>query len=293
MSSIEKNQSFFKKLRDPYRFAIFNEQTYEELFVIRLSKLNVVTLVGVLSIGLIVFVSFLIAFTSLKEYIPGYPDANQRLLIVRNAQRVDSLLVEINKRDRFIKSFQAVMRGEDPDSASQAKSEPTDRQVVRNDVVDFGKSEEDSLFRLEIENEERFNLSVRQPSSKVVALENTFFFSPIKGMVVNGFGEVKGHYGVDIVAVRGSRVSAVLDGVVVFSGWTVETGYVIGIQHANNLISMYKHNQNLLKEVGEVVKAGEAIASVGNSGELTTGPHLHFELWYNGTPLNPIEYISF
>jgi murein DD-endopeptidase MepM/ murein hydrolase activator NlpD len=293
MSSIEKNQSFFKKLRAPYRFAIFNEQTYEELFVIRLSKLNVVTLVGVLSIGIIVFVSFLIAFTSLKEYIPGYPDANQRLLIVRNAQRVDSLLVEINKRDKFINSFQAIMRGDTPDSVSQAKSEPTDHQVVRNDAVDFVKSEEDSLFRLEIENEERFNLSVRKPSSKIVALENTFFFSPIKGLVVSGFGEVKGHYGVDVVSVPGSRVSAVLDGVVIFSGWTVETGYVIEIQHHNNLISMYKHNQNLLKEVGEVVKAGEAIASVGNSGELTSGPHLHFELWYNGTPLNPVEYISF
>jgi hypothetical protein len=293
MSSIEKKQSFFKKLRDPYRFAIFNEQTYEELFVIRLSKLNVVTLVGVLSIGLIVFVSFLIAFTSLKEYIPGYPDANERLLIVRNAQRVDSLLVEINKRDRFINSFQAIMRGEIPDSTSMTQSEPTSHEAAVNGSVDFAKSEEDSLFRLQIEKEERFNLSVRKPFSKIVTLENTFFFSPIKGLVVNGFGEVKGHYGVDIVAAPGSRVSAVLDGVVIFSGWTVETGYVIEIQHHNNLISMYKHNQNLLKEVGEVVKAGEAIASVGNSGELTTGPHLHFELWYNGTPLNPVEYISF
>jgi murein DD-endopeptidase MepM/ murein hydrolase activator NlpD len=112
-------------------------------------------------------------------------------------------------------------------------------------------------------------------------------------MVVNKFGDPRGHFGVDIVAGPGARVSAVMDGVVIFSGWTVETGYVIQLQHANNFISMYKHNERLLKTTGEHVKAGEAIANVGNSGELTTGPHLHFELWHNGIPLDPQEYISF
>jgi len=293
MDRSNKKKSFLKKLRNQYRFAVFNEQTYEELFVFRLSRLNVVTIFGTLGIVLVVLVTFLIAFTSLREYIPGYPDSNQRLLIVRNTQRVDSLFIEIEKRDKFINSFQAILRGENPDSIALNDGVPEiSNQPAPN--MNFSRSQEDSIFRVRVEKEERFNLSVRNQSPvKEVALENTFFFSPIKGMIVNGFGETKNHYGVDILAATGSHVSAVMDGMVVFSGWTVETGYVIQIQHPNNIISIYKHNQNLLKEVGQLVKAGEAIARVGNSGELTSGPHLHFELWFNGTPLNPAEYISF
>lgn len=293
MNRSNKKQSFLKKLRNQYRFAVFNEQTYEELFVFRLSRLNAVTIFGGLGIVLIVLVTLLIAFTSLREYIPGYPDANQRLLIVRNTQRVDSLIIEIDKRDRFINSFQAILRGEDPDSIASNEEFPEISSQPTADM-NFTRSLEDSIFRARVEKEERFNLSVRdERKAKVVALENTFFFSPLKGIIVNGFGETKNHYGVDVLAATGTHVSAIMDGMVVFSGWTVETGYVIQIQHPNNIISIYKHNQNLLKEVGQMVKAGEAIARVGNSGELTSGPHLHFELWFNGTPLNPAEYISF
>lgn len=294
MSTHKKKKSFLRKLSNKYRLAIFNEQTYEELFVIRLSRLNVFTLVGTFGILIIILVIMLISFTGLKEYIPGYPDANQRLMIVRNAQRVDSLIIEIEKRDRFIHTFQAILRGEEVEQTISPDDEPS--LTVSGDAypVMFSRSVEDSLFRKQIEREERFNLSMQSsPRSTAVALDNAFFFSPIKGMVVNGFGETTGHFGVDVVAAPGSRVSAIMDGMVVFSGWTVETGYVIQIQHPNNLISIYKHNEILLKEVGQLVKAGEAIARVGNSGELTTGPHLHFELWHNGTPLNPVDYISF
>ncbi|NLX73296.1 MAG: M23 family metallopeptidase [Bacteroidales bacterium] len=294
MATQKKNKSFLKKLSSKYRFAIFNEQTYEELFVVRLSRLNVFTIVGTFGIVLIILVSILISFTGLREYIPGYPDSQQRLLIVRNAQRVDSLLVEIEKRDNFINNFQNIIKGEVPEPG-----EDVDRnvQTALNEASDmdlsFSRSAEDSLLRMQVEREERFNLSVRETPSRAIALESAFFVSPIKGMVVNTFGETSGHYGVDIVAAPGSRVASVMDGMVVFSGWTVETGYVIQIQHQNNLISIYKHNEIILKEVGQVVKAGEAIARVGNSGELTSGPHLHFELWYNGLPLNPVDYISF
>lgn len=294
MATQKKNKSFLKKLSSKYRFAIFNEQTYEELFVVRLSRLNVFTIVGTFGIILIILVSILISFTGLREYIPGYPDSQQRLLIVRNAQRVDSLLVEIEKRDNFINNFQNIIKGEVPEPG-----EDVDRnvQTALNEASDmdlsFSRSAEDSLLRMQVEREERFNLSVRETPSRAIALESAFFVSPIKGMVVNTFGETSGHYGVDIVAAPGSRVASIMDGMVVFSGWTVETGYVIQIQHQNNLISIYKHNEIILKEVGQVVKAGEAIARVGNSGELTSGPHLHFELWYNGLPLNPVDYISF
>ncbi len=293
-----KYKTILKKLKSKYKLAVFNEQTYEELLVLRLSRLNVFTLVGFSAIFLIAMVSILIAFTGLREYIPGYPDANQRLLIVRNAQRVDSLFVEIEKRNIFIDNMQRIVRGDLPEEEFHV-DEAVEGNETNNDAdgsvenVQFSRSEEDSLFRALVEREERFNLSENPVNSPTAVLENTFFVSPLKGMVVNKYGEPRGHYGVDIVAGPGARVSAVMDGVVVFSGWTVETGYVIQVQHANNLISMYKHNERLLKSTGDHVKSGEAIANVGNSGELTTGPHLHFELWYSGVPLDPQEYISF
>ncbi len=294
MVTRKKKSSLLKKLSSKYKLAIFNEQTYEEVVVLRLSRLNVFTYVGSFIILLIILVTLLIAFTSLREFIPGYPSPQERLLIVRNAQRLDSLVIEINKRDRFIRNFQAILKGEEPEMSASPDDKVNESVTAESRAqIQFSRSEQDSLFRKQVEREERFNLSVKQTPARVVALENTFFFSPIKGMVVNAFGDSKGHYGVDIVAAPGARVSAVMDGMVVFSGWTVETGYVIQLQHPNNLISIYKHNERLLKEVGQSVKAGEAIARVGNSGELTTGPHLHFELWYNGMPLNPQEYISF
>jgi len=166
-------------------------------------------------------------------------------------------------------------------------------EVTNNNNVTFQKSEEDSIFRQQVEREEKFNLAVFDDNNKKFELEHSFLFTPLKGVVVNKFGETQGHYGVDIVAKPGSRVSAIMDGTVVFTGWTVETGYVIQLQHGNNLISVYKHNESLLKEMGEKVQAGEAIANVGNSGELTTGPHLHFEIWYNGVPLDAEQYMSF
>ncbi|MGQ1890395.1 M23 family metallopeptidase [Thermophagus sp. OGC60D27] len=296
-----KRKAFIQKLKSKYRLAVFNEQSYQEVLVVRLSRLNVFTFIGFSAILLIALVILLIAFTGLKEYIPGYPDPNQRLLIVRNAERVDSLILEIEKRNKFIENMQMILSGEVPNEdqeASAGEASESLPETHKDDssgwrAIEFTKSEEDSVFRALVEQEEKFNSHHQIAKGLNPLLENTFFFPPLEGMVVNQFGNPKGHYGVDIVAGPGARVSAVMDGVVIFSGWTVETGYVIQIQHANNFISMYKHNERLLKSTGEHVKAGEAIANVGNSGELTTGPHLHFELWHNGVPLDPLEYISF
>lgn len=296
-----KRKKIVKKLRSKYKLAIFDEQTYEEALVLRLSRLNVFTIVGASAIILIALVVLLIAFTGLREYIPGYPDANQRLMIVRNAQRVDSLSVEIEKRNKFIENMQEIIRGDVPEDAYKNRDEEDVSQEELNENeteegfgnIEFSRSEEDSVFRDLVEREERFSLSEETGNRTRSRLSSTFFNTPLKGMVVNEFGDPTGHYGVDVVAGPGARVSAAMDGVVFFSEWTVETGYVIQIQHANNLISVYKHNERLLKSAGDHVKAGEAIANVGNSGELTTGPHLHFELWHNGVPLDPQEYISF
>ncbi len=292
MAREEKGKKLVDKLRHKYRLAIFNEQTYEEVFGMRLSRLNVFTVVGVSLSVLVVLVIFLIAFTGLREYIPGYPDGQQRRLIIQNSERVDSLIMEIERRDKFFKDVRAIISGEVPEGALPEDVKDAETEGANNNIV-FKKSEEDSIFRELVEREEKFNLAVLGNKGTKFELEHSFLFTPLKGVVVNKFGETQGHFGVDVVAKPGSRVSAILDGTVVFTGWTVETGYVIQIQHSNNLISIYKHNETLLKSMGDQVQAGEAIANVGNSGELTTGPHLHFELWYNGVPLDAEQYMSF
>ncbi len=291
MAKVEKSKSLVDKLRHKYRLAVFNEQTFEEVFGMRLSRLNVFITISITSISLIVFVIYLIAFTGLREYIPGYPSGHERRLIIQNTQRVDSLIWEIERRDKFFRDIRAIMSGELPEGATAEDIDSLNE--YNNSTISFKKSEEDSIFRDQIEREEKFNLSAFEATSSKMELEHRFLFTPLKGVVVNKFGESEGHYGVDIVAKEGARVSSVLEGTVIFTGWTVETGYVIQVQHSHNLISLYKHNERLLKSMGDKVQAGEAIAHVGNSGEFTTGPHLHFELWYNGVAIDAEQYMSF
>ena len=292
MTQPKEKKKLINKLKNRYKLIFLNEQTYEEVFMLHLSRLNVFTYFGTAALLIIVLVTLLITFTPLREYIPGYPSGEERMLIIRNSQRVDSLILEIQKRNQLLQNIRTIMSGGIIEGDQNQESQNTaDENKKQN--IDFTKSPEDSLFRLQVEEEEKYNLAINQIKNSPFQIEQTFFFSPIKGIVVGKFGDSPGHYGVDIAAAEESRVSAIMDGTVIFTGWTVETGYVIQIQHKNNLISVYKHNSRLLKSMGNIVKAGEAIAQVGNSGELTTGPHLHFELWYNGTPVDPENFISF
>lgn len=290
MSQANKNKSFFSKLRDKYRLVVFNDSTFEELLTFRLSRLNVFTVTGIFSIVLIGLVILLIAFTQLRELIPGYPDGKMRRTIMKNAMMVDSLKSELDKRDRFFQSFRNVISGNDFENEQPMEADSVvDSQYQK---LSFSKSEEDSVFRQAVEEDEKYNLSVVD-APKVTSISGIHFFPPVRGVVTNHFDGRSQHYGTDVVAARNERISAVLSGTVIFSEWTLNTGYVIQIQHNNNLVSVYKHNSELLKRCGQQVKAGEAIALLGNSGELTSGPHLHFELWHNGKPLNPENYIKF
>jgi murein DD-endopeptidase MepM/ murein hydrolase activator NlpD len=284
-------EKLLSRLKNKYKLVFLNEQTYEEVFMLRLSRLNVFTYAGTAAMLIILVVTIIIAFTPLREYIPGYPTGKERRMIVRNAQRVDSLSIEINKRDKLLKNIRIIMEGGVIETGEREQTSESEK--INEQSITFKKSQEDSLFRRSVEEEEKFSLGIPKKSKVDQQIESTFLFCPLKGIVVNKFGDSSGHYGVDIAAPEGSRVSAVMDGTVIFSGWTVDTGFVIQIQHSNNLISFYKHNSKLLKKTGTFVKAGEAIAQTGNSGELTTGPHLHFELWHKGIPLNPEDYISF
>jgi len=274
-----------------FRITIYNDHTFEEIWQTRLTKLGTFTLIGAVIISLIVLTATLIAFTNLREFIPGYPDGNMRRNIIMTAYRLDSLENELHIRDQYFSNINAIISGK----------EPVDFQSLQDtsksyENISFNKSAEDSLLRIQIEQEEQYNLSTSEydENNKGSQIIKQHFFAPLKGVVSNKFNPVNNHFGTDIVAESNTIVSAVLDGTVIMAGWTLETGYVIEIQHVNNIISIYKHNAELLKDIGTVVSAGETISIIGNSGELyTSGPHLHFELWHNGIPIDPEQYIIF
>lgn len=283
-----KKKHIVNKLKHKYRLSIYNDDTFEEVWFLRLSRLNVFTIVGTIMLLFTIGIIVLIAFTPLREFIPGYPDGNMRRNIISNVYKLDSLEHELELRDRYFESINTIIRGGTPVSY-----ENTQDTTLRYQDITFDKSEHDSILRQQIEEEELFNLSVASNKSNKTDFTSIHFFPPVKGIVTNPFNPNENHFGTDIVAESNKVVVATLDGTVTMADWTLETGYVIQIQHDNNLISVYKHNSELLKKVGNHVTAGEAIAIIGNSGELSSGPHLHFELWHNGTPIDPEDYIAF
>jgi murein DD-endopeptidase MepM/ murein hydrolase activator NlpD len=280
------------KFKTKLRIAIYNDTSYEQIWSLRMMGGNALVAAGV---GLVVIISLtivLIAFTPLREFIPGYPDETTRKTIVQNTLRTDSLERVIARWDKQLTNIRLIMSGEAPLPIETGVAADT---VVQTGETFYVNSKEDSLFRLEVEKEDQYKIYPEvQAISSAVRLEKLHFFPPVKGGVVSGkFDAKSGHYAIDLVTVPNSVVSSVMDGTVVMANWTSDTGWVIQIQHDGDIISVYKHNAKLLKKVAEHVKAGGAIAVAGNSGELTTGPHLHFELWYRGAPVDPAKYIIF
>lgn len=276
--------------RDKYRFSVINDHTFEEVWRIRLTRYNAFLLISFLVIFIIGSTTLLISFTNLREFIPGYPDVTMRKNLLINAIRLDSLDRELAIRDKYFATINAVISGNKPadfyimpDSARNYKD------------IKFEKSTQDSLFRARIEKEERYNLTLGPSSPESgTSLAGMHFFPPVKGIVSGKYDLRTKHYGTDIVTKPRALVSSILDGTVFFTGWTMETGFVIQVQHPNNIVSVYKHNASLLKEPGDLVRAGEAISVVGDSGEMyTSGPHLHLEVWYKGSPLDPEKHILF
>lgn len=287
----KKKQKFIDKIRNKYRLVVMNDETFEEKLSFRLSRLNVFVVVGTMSILLIIITTYIIAFTPLREYIPGYADFDTRKILRQLIYKADSLQTNLNQKDLYIQNLKDIMEGKDPSEKVDEKIDK-DKNKKYNDIK-LQKSKEDSVLRAEFENEYKFNLVSSEGAKQAGSINNFFFFVPVKGIITNHFNATKKHYGIDIVAKRNEIIKSTLDGTVIFSSWTSETGYVIAIQHANNLISIYKHNSVLLKKTGDYVKAGEAISIIGETGELSTGLHLHFEIWFNGRPVNPAEYMVF
>ncbi len=286
-----KKKRLFLKLKNKYRLVVMNDDTFEEKASLRLSPMNVFVVIGSVLLIFIIGIIYLIAFTPLREYIPGYgSEINNRGKLEKLAKKADSLEKELYSKDQFIANFRNVMEGNLPADTfvQRLNVVPARFDTIRNLKV----SREDSLLRKQIESGSAYEISVTDKNQLTNSISNFFFFPPLKGTVTNTFDAVGKHYGVDIVAPKNEAVKATLDGTVIFASWTTEAGNVIAVQHTNNLVSVYKHNATLLKKPGDDVKAGEVIAFIGDSGELTTGPHLHFELWYNGRSVNPSEYIA-
>jgi murein DD-endopeptidase MepM/ murein hydrolase activator NlpD len=284
-------QRFRKKLHDKYRLVIMNDSTFERKISFRLTRMNVFIAGGAAVMFLIFATSIIIAYTPLREFIPGYGDVNMQRELFKLTLKTDSLEKEIVRRNLYLENLKYVIEGKDfpqPDLKKQA-----DTAVKKYKHLNFNISREDSALRNEFENTDKYNLNFSSGTEDNNTMSSLFFFTPIKGIVVNGYNPGKEHYGLDIAANKNEAVKATLDGTVLFTGWTLETGYIISLQHANNLVSVYKHNSVLLKKTGDYVKAGDPIAIVGETGELTSGPHLHFELWHNGNSVNPKEFMTF
>ncbi len=284
----KKRNRFLKKLMHKYRLVVLNESTFEEVGFIRLSRLNIFAVSGFILILVIAIVYTVIAYTPIKEFIPGYPDAMMSHHIRQNAMKLDSIERELAMRDQYFQNINRIVNGEMPENYLN----DTSTLKGQDDIV-FIRSENDSILREQVEAEEQFRLSVLDKPANGKNLHELHFFTPVQGIITNSFNPLENHYGVDLVAGPNEVVKATLAGTVILAAWTLETGYVIQIQHDNNLMSVYKHNAELFKSEGEIVNAGDAIAVIGNSGELTTGPHLHLELWHNGVPLDPVNYIVF
>ncbi len=293
MAKSKINKKWYKNLRGKYRLVIFNDLTFEDRFSFRLTRLNV--FLSIISIGIIfmTLTFILIANTSIKEYIPGYPNIDERRKLYTLNIIADSLIMDIEKKNRYIESIKNIFE-DNPIINDVAEVEPVD---FHYDTIKNRKSYDDSVLRAEFENQSMYNLYFNEvgqlDESNKASIKSFNFFTPLQGIITSNFNLLDKHYGIDIVTSHNEAVKATLEGTVIFSGWTLETGYVIAIQHNRNFISMYKHNSVLLKKDGDHVMAGEPIAISGQSGELTTGPHLHFELWENGIPVNPKEYILF
>ena len=207
-----------------------------------------------------------------------------------NAIQLDSLEHELALRDKYFYNINAIVSGNLP---PEVRAEIDTTKSFKS--INFKTSPADSALRARVEKEEKYNLILGPMTQEsVTSLAGLHFFPPVKGIISGKYDPRTRHFGTDIVTKPKSPVSAALDGTVIFTGWTMETGFVIEIQHTNNLVSVYKHNANLLKETGDLVHAGEAISIVGDSGELyTSGPHLHLEIWYKGNPLDPEKHILF
>ncbi|MFD1161326.1 MULTISPECIES: M23 family metallopeptidase [Hwangdonia] len=276
-----------RKLLDKYRLVILNENTFEERLSFKLTRLNVFVLASISIIVLISATYALIAFTPLREYIPGYSSTALKKKAVELNYKTDSLQQVISMNERYFSSIKKVLQG-DVSVVDFNKDSIVEAIKLEDTEIDLSPSLEDSLLREKVAKEDKYNLF-----ESAISASNFVLFPPVNGTISEPYNLKEKHYAVDVVVPKDAPIKATADGIVIFAEWTPTTGHVIIIEHSYGLISVYKHNGALTKTQGDLVKAGEVIATAGDSGELSTGPHLHFELWNDGYPINPTNFIDF
>lgn len=281
-----------KKLTKIYRFSIVENNSHKVLFQFKASKLKATVGCIVAVLLLLAILLTIIAYTPLKRLIPGYPSPETRREAIMNSVKIEQLERQIIIWSLQMNNIQKIYKGEKPINIDSILQDTTFFNRATIDLVSSASSKEDSILKAEFMRQEELNISALQ-NTKISQIEGLLFFQPVKGVVTDGYNQTIGHPFVDIAAPNNSIVYAVLDGTIISAGWNDETGYTIQIQHDNDLISVYKHCSKLLKKSGDKVDAGTPISLVGDSGSLSTGPHLHFELWHKGDPIDPTMYINF
>ena len=281
MKNKKENKGFFKKLFNDYKVVVSSEDTFEEKFAFKASKINFFVLMLVYSVILIPFTISIVFFTQLRELVPGYSSSDLLNRAIYLTQKTDSLERQIELNNKFYKSIEDVLSGK-TDEFIERDNIPIDSSLNDKNLFSISPNSEDSILRNYVDSEDKFNLTINE-----LVIENKMFFSPIKGDITQTFNFEENHFAIDIAADIGTPVKSILDGKILFSEWSVDTGHVIIVDHGDNIVSVYKHNSKSLKEQNDFVQAGEVIAYSGNQGSLSSGPHLHFELWKNGTPIDP------
>ncbi len=275
---MEKKNKFF-------RFAIINDNSLEEVFNIKFSRARLLWLTAAILLAISVIFVLLLGYTPLRNLIPGKSKTHVQNELIMMIQKADSLEKSLGNYSLYTKNLKKVLS----DSVSLDSVQDLFREGFTVKEFDFKPSVEDSILRAEVEAEESISLNSNLKEKKL----NSFFIKPVDGLITEGFNKKIGHFGVDVVSKKGAFISSIDDGMVLFSSWTHEFGYVLVIKHQNSFISFYKHNSEVFKSKGDYVKSGETIAIIGNSGKYSTGPHLHFELWKGSSAVNPVNYILF
>lgn len=290
MKKKKSKRELIKKLHNRYRLMIYDDNSFQVVWNFRITQAKAIRWVVFTIIPLIAITVVLIFFTPLRQFVPGYPEPGMHQSLVRNAALVDSLHHELELQKRYLSSIQSVISGE-IESEERPLIDTLERQNIT--LEPYGLNH-DSIFELHLQNTPKIDEPEKEPQT--ASPKNIYelnFFRPVKGVVTDKFNSKPSHHGVDIVSAPEASIFSTLDGTVIYAGYSVETGYVLYLQHDHNLVSVYKHNLSLLRDTGDRVKAGEAIAIMGNTGELTTGPHLHFELWHKGKALDPEAFVDF
>jgi len=283
--SSKKNNKNTNPASNNYRLVVLNEENYEERFALRLSKLNVLSASIAIILFLVSITASIIFFTPIKEYIPGYDTTEMRAQAVENIRLLDSVMIILEDYQQYALALQATISGEEYSNKYQS-----DTELIKVDLSELNRpvNIQDSVLRRLVEREDRFN--VIETSSSEIGLN---LQPPVNGIISQGFSVPEKHYGVDIVLKEKTPVKAVADGIVIFSEQSIGAGHTVLVFHKNNISSIYKHNHSSSVEKGDFVKSGQIIALSGNTGEYTTGPHLHLEIWDDKGPINPEDLITF